>query len=457
MTPLIHIYLLGRFEVIRGETTLRAPDWPRRKAASLLQRLALNRRLLKDEAIDFLWPDADAASGANNLYRTLHALRQTLDNAFGPGVAEATLTFEDGILALNDSVWVDAHEFERAAQSLNSNPQLPITALQSALELYRGDLLPDEPYIEWTLGPRDHLRQLHRQASLALAAHHQEARDYARAIALLTPLLTHDRTDEVVHRELMRTHALAGHRHDALRQYQACVEALATDLDLTPEPETAALYSQILSGELSPLSLPAAPQPESTLPGDTLFVGREQELETLRLWLRAAWRGPGKVILMAGDSGVGKTRLASEVLRTATSAGLTALSGAAYEQEGQLPYQPFIEAFDNFLSASPRLPESVERLNPITHFKRLGVSDPQQEGWAQFKAVASFLTALGQSAPVVLLVDDLHAADEASLRLFHYLARQALHRWCCWRLIAPTFLRRSGRSEHCSTLCIVSA
>jgi DNA-binding SARP family transcriptional activator len=419
VTPVVHIYLLGRFEVSCGEKVLRASDWPRRKAAALLQRVALQHRLLKDEAIDFLWPDADAASGANNLYRTLHALRQTLDNELGPGAAQATFTFEDGVLALADSVWVDVHEFEKLAQ-----PHASLPNPQALIDLYAGDLLPDELYAEWTLGPRDRLRQLHRQASLALAARYREAGDYARASALLTPLLVQDRADEVIQRELMRTYALAGRRHDALRQYQACVEALAADLDVPPEPETTALYSQILSGELSPLSLPSALQPEAGPSAATPFVGREQELDTLRLWLRATWRGQGKVILIAGDSGVGKTRLASEVLRAAASAGLTALSGAAYEQEGQLPYQPFIEAFDDFLSASPRLPEGVEPINPITEFKRLAVGDPQQQGWAQFKAVTAFLTALGQAAPVVLWVDDLHAADDASLRLFHYLARQ---------------------------------
>src|ERR671931_2716437 len=99
----IRIFLLGRFEVARTERSLPAAAWTRRKAATLLQRLALERRLLKDQAIEFLWPEADPASGANNLYRTIHALRQTLDMALGPGTAEATLMFADGVLSLAES------------------------------------------------------------------------------------------------------------------------------------------------------------------------------------------------------------------------------------------------------------------------------------------------------------------------------------------------------------------
>jgi two-component SAPR family response regulator len=80
----VHIYLLGRIEVIRGERRLRTADWTRRKSAALFQRLTLDSRIVKDQAVDFLWPEADHSSGANNLYRTLYALRQTLNDALGP-------------------------------------------------------------------------------------------------------------------------------------------------------------------------------------------------------------------------------------------------------------------------------------------------------------------------------------------------------------------------------------
>ncbi len=423
----ICIFLLGRFEVTRGERVLRASDWTRRKAQTLLARLALDpsRRLLKDQALDLLWPDRPPAAASNNLYRTLHALRQTLDAHLGDGAADAILTYENGVLTLVESVWVDAAEFERLCSNLQSPREA--SYLQSALSLYQGDLLPNDLYAEWTMTPRESLRRLHREASQALAAHHIDARDYLAAIALLTTLLAHDPADEPVHRELMRAYTLAGRRHDALRQYRACVDALAAEIDVPPEPETTALYEQILSGALMPPPAPS-PQPRWLPPAlvaleveqRTSLIGRGRELDTLRGWLHGAWRGQGRAILVAGDSGIGKTRLASEALRACASAGMTALFGAAYEQEGQLAYQPFIEAFDRYLAGVQRLATE----NPITHFRRSGSSDPQQDSWALFNAVAVFLKSLAHDAPVVLLVDDLHTADEASLRLFHFLARQ---------------------------------
>jgi DNA-binding SARP family transcriptional activator/pimeloyl-ACP methyl ester carboxylesterase len=426
----VQIYLLGRFEARRGERVLRTADWSHSKAAALLQRLALERRLSQDEAIDFLQPEAEPAAGANDLDDTLDALRQTLDAALGAGVAEAVFSFEEGVLSLNESVWVDIHEFERLSSHLTSpasNGQFPASELQQALALYRGDLLPEAGDADWTLTPREDLRLMQRQAVLTLAAYQREAGEYAAAISLLTQMLTHAPTDEAAHRELMRLYSLDGRHHEALRQYQACAEVLAAEFDAAPDAETDTLYKQILNGDVVPPSaltprpawLPPAPiavEVERSVP----LAGREGELETLLAKIRTGWEGGGGTILLAGDSGVGKTRLAYEALRAAALSRMTTLVGAAYEQEGCLPYQPFIEAFDRYLAEQGRPPEQ----HPITHYQPLGATDLQQEHSALFKATASFLTGLATRTPVVLLLDDLHAADEASLSLFHYLVRQ---------------------------------
>jgi DNA-binding SARP family transcriptional activator len=418
----VKIFLLGTFEVRREDRILHAEDWHRKKAAALLKRLALERRLLKDQAIEFLWPGSDPASGANNLYRTIHSLRQTLNTHLGQGAAIMIFRFEDGVLSLEPSVWVDVQEFER----LCTAPERRAADLEQALDLYQGDLLPDDPYKEWTLLPRQTLYRYQKETRLRLSAYHRDTSDYTRAILLITPLLAHDPVDEAVHRELMRLYTLSGQRHEALRQYQTCIDALAAEMDVPPSPETTALYAQILSGQLSPPPAPAQapwspPQPvllqvERSAP----LAGRAAELEQLRAWLHVERHGQGRTILIAGDSGVGKTRLAYEGLHTAAKAGMITLVGAAYEQEGPMAYQPFIEAINRYLAEHQRSPDE----NPISGFKPSGSGDPQQEQWALFKATETFLNGIASTLPVVLLLDDLHAADEASLRLFHYLARQ---------------------------------
>jgi predicted ATPase len=440
----VRVFLLGRFEVARGDLILRAPDWSRRKAALLFQRLAFERRLLKDQAIDFLWPETSPEAGANNLYRTLHALRQTLDTGLGAGTAEGIFSFEDGLLVLSEAVWVDAHEFQKLAQAATNRERPDTLLLQSALDLYQGDLLPDTLYEDWLVRPRESLRRLHREVSLALAQHYQDTGNYNLVVSLLNALLTHDLADETIHRQLMCALALAGRRHEALRQYQTCVDALAAELDVPPEPETTELYKQILNGQLKPPAPLVAPawRPPTPFIHETersgLLVGREVELEALCKWMSAAWQGQGKTIFLTGDAGIGKTRLAYEALQTASSSGMTVLLGAAYEQEGQLPYQPYIEAFDRYLTERGRSHEE----NPITHFKGLSSGNLQQDHWALFNATVNFLMDLAKQAPVVLFIDDLYAADETSLQLFHYLARQTRS--------APVILLATYRVEAAS-------
>ncbi|WP_420627784.1 AAA family ATPase [Candidatus Leptofilum sp.] len=427
-TSPIQIYLLGQFEIVQGGTHLKADDWSRRKAAMLMQRLAIERRIIKDQAIDFLWPDATMNGGANNLYRTIYALRQTIEKAFGSGTAESIFSFNDGILSLDQGVVVDVHEFEQLA-----NTQSPRFNLAQAVKLYKGTLLPDDLYSDWASPHRERLQRLFRDTTLKLVDDLTQNNQFSQAIAYLNPLIVQDPVDESVHRELMRLYALDGRRHEALRQYQTCVQILEEELGIEPEAQSTTLYEQILSGEITAAAPSATATDAATtstwtppapiaLEIDQLapIVGREQELEDLHKALHLAQQQQGQTILLAGVTGVGKTRLAYEALQTATDHGTITLFGTFYEQEGQIPYLPFIEAINRYLAAQSRPVTD----NPITHHKAIGSTDPQQEHWALFNATANFLAEMAQEAPLILFIDDLHAADETSLRLFHFLARQ---------------------------------
>jgi DNA-binding SARP family transcriptional activator len=435
--PAIRIFLLGRFAVQRGEQTLAAKQWARRKTATLLQRLAFEKRLLRDEALDFLWPDSEPNAAANNLYRTLYRLRQGLDEALGAGAADATFSFDDGVLRLGEDVWVDVHAFEPLCREARSTAQL-----QEALALYDGPLLPSRLYEDWTALPRQTLHRLYRDTSLRLAEEATGRHEIDVAVAHLRPFLEEDPADEVIHCQLMLLFARLGRRHDAIRQYQECVAALDAQLGVPPMPETRALHQQILSNEIQVGAAPSPSRPHiGTAPtaagirAETPLVGRDEELAKLNDLLQAAAAGEGKTVLIAGTTGVGKTRLAHEITRLASSRGMTVLTGAAYEYEGHLAYQPFAEAIERWRAqqAEPRA------ANPLARFRAHGNGDPQQEKWALFNQTGAFLTGLAAETPVVFLLDDLHAADEASLQLFHYLARHTHSR--------PTLLLATYRTD----------
>ena len=414
-SPAVKIYLLGQFEIRRGKKVLRANQWNRQKAAALFKRLAWERKLLKEVIVDHLWPDATPTSGANNLYRALHEVRRTLDTNLGEGAADQIFSFSDGILALAEGIWVDAHEYEKAGKNADT---------QYLISNFPGDFLPDDPYEDWTQTPREYLYQLYKEALLS-----HVGEDPRAVIQSLVPLVARDPLDEAARRGLMRAYALTGRRHEALRQYQLCQDALEGKLGIAPDPQTTELYDQILQGKmparsqqpsvarpLRPPSIPIDVEVEKDLP----MIGRQKEMASLLQHLHAASNGQGQVLLIAGDTGVGKTRLAYEILKTAVASGMNTLLGTSYEEEGQIPYQPFIEAFNRYLS-DHGLPADQ---HPILNFKQLGANDPQQEQWTLFNAVASFLREMTLQAPLVFLVDDLHAADETSLSLFHFLARQ---------------------------------
>jgi two-component SAPR family response regulator len=105
--------------------------------------------------IDFLRPEADLASAANNLYKTIHALRQTLNTCLGQAASNAIFDFDDGVLSLALSVWVDVQEFERLCTGSDQRA----ADLEQALDFYKGDLLPDDRYEEWTLLPSLQVRR----------------------------------------------------------------------------------------------------------------------------------------------------------------------------------------------------------------------------------------------------------------------------------------------------------
>lgn len=467
--PQVRIYLLGQFEIRFGDRILTADDWPRKKAASLMKRLAFERRMLKDQVMEFLWQEAVLSAAANNLYKTLHVIRRTFETAFGSHSADAIFRFEGGILTLMPDVWVDAAEFEQlAASGTGKNQKMNI---EKALDIYKNDLLPDDLYEEWTLLPREELFRLQRSARLTLAAIHRTNQDYEKAINLLRPVLMQDTADELIHRELMRLYVFSGQQHEALRQYATCVEAMKRELGTLPGKETAALHMQILNGELS--SYVTQIQSEtasigkikiSPLPTEErqrlLFVARERELRFLQEHLQDAMEGSGQVIFISGEAGQGKTSLMAEFAYQAQlqNQDLVVASGTCQNLAGIAdPYLPFRDLVamlngdwqrpwvggDIYLSAAQRL-ESIALLTTQTIAEHtpdlVGIialanaitqpNTPDRRTLNQlqiFEQMGNLLGILSSQKPLLLLLDDLQWIDTASASLLFYLVRRLIN------------------------------
>lgn len=407
----------------------------RRKSLALLSYLATTSQAhSRDTLATLLWPEVSQRRARGNLRRALSDLNQV--------IGEGILLLDGETVALNGEkrFWSDVGQFRAnlAACVEHHHPAEETCAeclslLAEAVDLYQADFLAGftlrdtAEFDDWQAFEADGLRQEYASALARLVEGLIDQGDYAEAIAHARRWVALDRLYEPAQQQLMRLYALSGRRHEALRQYQTCVETLEAELGVAPAPETAGLYQRIVSGDLAPAPV-ASPKPAWLPPAPTAveversapLVGREQELETVFAKIKSGWQGHGRTILLAGVAGVGKTRLAYEILQMAAQSGMTTLLGAAYEQEGRLAYHPFIEAIDRYLVEQRHPPEQ----NPITYYKPLGTTDPQQEHTALFRATAAFFTQLATHGPVLVLLDDLHAADEASLSMFHYLARQ---------------------------------
>jgi DNA-binding SARP family transcriptional activator len=407
---------------------------PTRKSQALLAYLALplGQAHPRDKLAALLWGGIRDESARASLRQALFAVRKAL-------VDTTALRQDADTLALDAAaVTVDVVAFEQAIKEGTAE------ALERAAELYHGDLLDglvvdEAPFEEWLLGERERLREVALEALTKLLTQQRRAGGTETAIGTARRLLTLDPLQEAVHRALMRLYADLGRRGAALRQYQHCVSVLGRELGVEPEPETKQLYQELLrQRSVRPAPAPASPRgaraEEHRAPGaaaETTLIGRASEHAALCEALEAAAAGRGGIVAVLGEAGIGKSRLVAELAAEAAARGMSVVIGRAYESEQILPFGPWVDALRAGHVANDS--DALERLSPAlrTELARLlpevggpastaGVSDIR----LLFESIAELVGHLARRHPLLLVLEDLHWADELSTRLVAFLGRR---------------------------------
>jgi len=426
---MLRISFLGqpRFRINDAPFKFAAPP----KTLPLLAYLLFNRgaALRRDSLAFTLWPDDREEDARTDLRRHLNYLKNALPEThadFPWFVADADTVQWNA----RTPYLFDVDEFERLAAAANTR--------LAAIELYAGDLL-ESLYEEWLFPQRERLRTLYLSCLNDLLLESRSRRNFAEAIVYAQRIMAAEPWRENTFRQLVTARYEAGDRAGALREYNDFERRLRDEMGVEPMPETLALRNLIVRNAALPESRltgaaaaePLKPSASPLLP----FVGRDAELEQLSaIWNRAA-RGHGAALLLGGEAGIGKSRLASELALRAGAQGGRVLVGATSSPES-VPYEPIAQSFRfasppfSSLDVAPTWLAAIAQMIPELRDRRsdlpaLASMDPLRERTRLFDAMVACLSSFAKQRPTLLILEDLHWASAATIAAFEYLARRA--------------------------------
>ncbi|TDD26909.1 hypothetical protein E1218_11815 [Kribbella turkmenica] len=392
--------ILGELEVRVDDARLEIGG-PKQRGLLAVLLIQLNQAVSAGRLVEALWGSRPPAGAEVTLRTHVSHLRRRLASV---GAADLLVTRRSAYSLAVDPEQVDAYRFERLAglgqEAVGlADPERAARLLREALALWRGPVLHDlgrplfaEAETARLEGLRLDALEMRISADLAVGRYD--------VIPELERLVADHPFREPFHGQLMLALYRAGRQADALAAYASTRQRLAGELGLDPGPALAALETAILRGDPALLLPRQQPANRVKAPPDALFgsvrrdrmVGRSAELDRLRARWREVRSGPGQVVLVSGEAGIGKTRLVAEF---AGGADADVLVGRC--DQAEIPYQPILAAFDESPGIVAQTPEVVR------------------------DRVAGLLDRL---APVVLVLEDAERIDHASAVVLRNVGRQ---------------------------------
>jgi DNA-binding SARP family transcriptional activator/tetratricopeptide (TPR) repeat protein len=406
----LRVQLLGEFAVSRDQVPVPLPSGLARLTAFLALRPApQNRDLLAGR----FWPDSSADAARSSLRTAVWELRRAL----GPQTVVASRS-EVGLAP--GAVSVDVQDVEVLARRGD---------LAAAAALCRGELLPDLSE-DWADQARAAHHRRHSDLLDRLAAAAEDGRDPATAARWSRLRCDLDPLDEAAHARLLQRLAAAGDRSGGLLAGREFARRLRAELGLDPGPAVRAAFAELRGPGSS--GSPGAGGRNRLQP----MFGRSEELATVMAAWGHARAGSGRIIVVTGEGGVGKTRLISEVARRVVGAGARAAVGAGVDVGGEAPLAIWHELARELVAVVPTPPPSAAwpaelgRLAPDLA-AALGhpavpppVASPELERLRIFDAVLRLVEWAAAQRPLLLVAEDLHRADRASIALCTHIGRR---------------------------------
>lgn len=453
--------ILGPLEVlVDGHAVSLGGDKQRALLALLV--IHANRTLSKERLIDELWGGEPPATAAKTLQVHISRLRKTLEQSAGKTGTVATR--EHGYELRTNPEEVDALRFERLVGEARTEQAAgrsgrACSTLEEALSLWRGPPLEEFAYDRFAQLEIARLEEMRVaaleelvEAKLALGRHHE-------VVAELEALIAEQPYRERLRAQLMLALYRCDRQAEALEAYQDARRRLVDELGIEPGERLRELERAILKQDPALAfseEVGHGEERQVTVASSGAFVGRERELSELVRALDDAIGGRGRLALLAGDPGIGKSRLAEELVTRAQARGALVLVGRCWEAGGAPAYWPWVQSLRTYVrerepvalraevaagasDLAQVIPDLRERFPDLPEPAAL---DPEGARFRLFDAVAEFLRSASKSQPMVLVLDDLHAADAPSLLLLRFLVRElaSMHVLivAAYRDLAPT-------------------
>lgn len=392
----------------------------------------------REKLAGFLWGENPEDRAKQSLRQSLYSIRHAL------GALESRyISLEGKVVAFNvlPDFWVDVMEFQRLASEGGND----LEPMRAASELYRGLFLEgievfDSPaFDEWLFFHRETLEQQALRVLSRLSEYLLRASLYDEAISIARRMLSMDPLHEGAHRCLMSVFAALGNTDGLRHQYRQCVDILEREVGAEPSPETSKLFHELTAlhavTRLTEVDIPAV---QNEFP-EPPFLGREAELHILQNRFSKARNGQRNLVFVAGEAGIGKTRLVTEFIRRCQVRNKDDeparwLYGKCYELETKSPLALWADVLKNltrkewvpFLSALPKpWLNQLGRLVPdLGQPEKIFTGETAGESKLHlFQGIVHTFSAISKKSTLIIVLEDLQWSDEASLEQLHYVAR----------------------------------